>query len=503
MSSSILNTKTLLDVVAQFVEDMNSSNSGLHKAETFKTFYDTHPDRNGPFLKTLVYVNDGLMPFNVTKSNVLKFKKDKKKQAKKIKASTYTDGKTSGLALFKLLNDLHTCEISGDKAKQTIVDFMAQYPEHEDLILNIIDKDLKIRYTSKSINKVAPGLIPLFQVSLGEKYDKSTKKYLEKKYNNGWYISRKLDGVRCICRISKSVSNEIEYKKTNQTAIDSFFQSKPRSTAKRPVYDVKFYSRQGKQFQTLSKLEDDVRNNLLKIVTLDIPEESKGIVLDGEVCSMDSKGNEDFQGIMKEINKKGHTMVNPKYLLFDMLTIEEFESGTSKRLLSSRLAEVNKAVDKSDCTRLSCIQQLSFTDDAFVKMQQQVADYGWEGLILRKNDKYIGDRSKDILKVKKFHREEYVVQGIETCKMRVINDTTGLEEEIETLKAAIIDHKGYEVCVGSGFSLDERRQFFESPKELIGKVISVQFFEETKDKNGELSLRFPTFKGLYGDSREF
>ena len=78
-----------------------------------------------------------------------------------------------------------------------------------------------------------------------------------------------------------------------------------------------------------------------------------------------------------------------------------------------------------------------------------------------------------------------------------------IDEEIETLKAAVISHKGYDVHVGSGFSLDERKQFFNDPTSIIGKVISVQFFEETKDKNGELSLRFPTFKGLYVDKLEF
>ena len=186
MSNSILSTKDLLNVLSRFVKDMNSSNSGLHKEETFKKYHDQYPDRKGPFLKTLVYVNDNLMPFNVTGSSVSKFKSDKKKQAKKIKVDGYKDGKTSGLALFKLLNDLHDCNISGDNAKQAIIDFMKEYSEHEDLILNIIDKDIKIRYTSRSINKVADGLIPLFQVSLGEKYDKSTKKYLDKKYDNGW-----------------------------------------------------------------------------------------------------------------------------------------------------------------------------------------------------------------------------------------------------------------------------------------------------------------------------
>ena len=264
-----------------------------------------------------------------------------------------------------------------------------------------------------------------------------------------------------------------------------------------------FYSRQGKEFLTLKKLEDDIRSKLLESLVAAKKKNSKGFILDGEVCSIDDDGLENFQGIMKEIGKKCHTMINPKFLLFDMLTTEEFQKGTSNRILSSRLSEMTKVVTPCGCTRLSCIQQLPYNTDSFEKMETQVSDNKWEGLILRKNDIYIGDRSNDILKVKKFHREEYTVTGIKTSKIRVINENTGLEEEITTLKAATIEHKGFPVSVGSGFSLDERKKFYSNPKLIIGNVISVQFFEETKDKDGELSLRFPTFKGLYGKKREF
>lgn len=506
MTSVISSTQQLFSVLSKFVEDMNSSNSDLHKEQIFTEYAKQYPNPKDPFLKTIVLVNDNLSPFNVTSDAIVKFKNDKKKQSKKLKAVTYED--KGQLAWFELLGDLISKEITGDKAKQSIVNFINQYPEHEKLILNIIDKDLKIRFTGKSINKIIPGFIPLFQVSLGEKYDKSTQKYLNEPWNNGWYISRKLDGVRCICKItfeSIDKSDPKPLKATNQKAIDSFFSNKKGCPEK--LCSIEFYSRQGKPFLTLQKLKQDIEKTLIPNIKqlLSCHKNSKGFVLDGEVCAIDNNGLENFQGIMREINKKNHVMSNPKYLLFDMLTLEEFEEGsTSKdRLLSTRQAELNTLVSKSGCERLSCIQQVPFNEEQFQVMQKQVTDNGWEGLILRKNDVYIGDRSKDILKVKKFSREEYTVKNIETTKMRVIDETSGLEAEIDTLKAVIISHKGYDVSVGSGFSLEERKTFYEHPEKIIGKVISVQYFEETKDLNGELSLRFPTFKGLYGNSREF
>ncbi len=66
-----------------------------------------------------------------------------------------------------------------------------------------------------------------------------------------------------------------------------------------------------------------------------------------------------------------------------------------------------------------------------------------------------------------------------------------------------IEHKGNEVGVGSGFSLDERKKFHENPDLIVGKTITVQYFEETQDANGKLSLRFPTVKIIHGERREF
>jgi DNA ligase-1 len=142
-------------------------------------------------------------------------------------------------------------------------------------------------------------------------------------------------------------------------------------------------------------------------------------------------------------------------------------------------------------------------------MQLEVEKNGWEGLILRKNSKYQGKRTKDLLKVKQFFREEYKVKDLEFAKMRVINEDTGLEEEITTLKAVTISHKGFDVSVGSGFKLQERKNFYANPDLIKGKVISVQYFEETKGKKDAkskeetISLRFPTFLGVYGEKRDF
>ncbi len=148
--------------------------------------------------------------------------------------------------------------------------FIAQYSEYEDLIFSIIDRNLEIRASDSVINKVIPNLIPTFDVALATKYE---PKFCDFE-NEVWLGSRKLDGVRCIIRKEQN--------------------------------SIIAYSREGNKFTTIQKVLDEVAL---------IPGD---FVLDGEICLMDKDGNEDFQGIMKQIKRKDHTIENPKYVIFDI-----------------------------------------------------------------------------------------------------------------------------------------------------------------------------------------
>jgi DNA ligase-1 len=125
---------------------------------------------------------------------------------------------------------------------------------------------------------------------------------------------------------------------------------------------------------------------------------------------------------------------------------------------------------------------------------------GWEGLMLRKDAPYQGKRSNDVLKVKQFYDAEYIVVDVENAVNRVIVD--GKEVEEMMMRNVVIEHKGNRVQVGSGFSHEQKRFYFENPNEILGKQITVQYFEETKNQNGGISLRFPTVKAIYENGRD-
>jgi DNA ligase-1 len=134
-------------------------------------------------------------------------------------------------------------------------------------------------------------------------------------------------------------------------------------------------------------------------------------------------------------------------------------------------------------------------------MVADATNLGYEGIMIRKDVGYEGKRSKNLLKVKKMHDAEYVVVDVENGIHRVIE--AGREVEEEMLRAVMVEHKGNRVRVGSGFSIDQRRFYYQNPDEILGKTITVQYFEETTDQHGEHSLRFPVIKVVHGQKREF
>ena len=358
-------------------------------------------------------------------------------------------------SIFTLLDDLANRVCTGHDAIANVNRFVLENKQYEDLIFSIIDRNLEIRASDSVINKVIPNLIPTFDVALATKYE---PKFCDFE-NEVWLGSRKLDGVRCLIR-----------KEGNK---------------------VTAYSRQGNEFTTLQKVLDEVAL---------IPGD---FVLDGEICSMDENDNEDFQGIMKQIKRKDHTIKNPKYIIFDYLTLEEFANKEGTTKLQDRYTSLQTCFKISDLTFtniLSLLSQIQITGiDHLSEMIADADANGYEGVMLRKNVGYEGKRSKNLLKCKKFFDAEYEVLDIEFDSHRVIRE--GKEVVIPMLANVWIEHKGYRVAVGSGWNQEQRIRYQANPEQLLGKTITVQYFEETKNQDGGLSLRFPTVKHVYENGR--
>lgn len=424
----------MLSRCQKLVDELNSTNENNAKLTIMSKYED---------LKSLIAkVYDPLLPFHVTSAGI-------KKTNPKCDPVNVSD-------IMELMDMLSSRSITGHEAAATIQHFVGRHKEYEELIYRILDKDLKIRMGLKQINKVFPGLIQEFSTALGETLNEKTLKLLDQ---GSWYISRKLDGVRCLCFVGKS--------------------------------NVIYRSRVGNEFTTLGKLTPIILSQF-----------KEGDVIDGEVCIFNGK-NEDFQAAMKVIRKNNYTIPEPRYKVFDLLTKSEFDRMESERTFKERHSMLKSRMATNTSELIEVISQWRYSANKLEKLVSVAEKKGWEGLIVRKDTSYEGKRSKSILKVKKFDRIELRVNQIVTGPFQVHNKKTGLTETIETMTAVVVPYEGNTVKVGSGFTVKERNTYYKHPTKIIDKVISIQYFEKTKDQDGNPSLRFPTFKGVYGDDRTF
>ena len=352
------------------------------------------------------------------------------------------------LDLFEVLDKLMNREVTGHDAIKLVNGL------EDESIYKIIDKNLDIRAGDKVINKAVPNLIPTFSVALAKEYDgKCDWK------NDNWWASRKLDGVRCLAVVNYEG-------------------------------ECTLYSRMGKELTTLNKVKEAI--------------EATGIintVFDGEICLIDESGNEDFQGVMKQLRRKDHQIENPAYMIFDMIHKPNFENQEGGPILSERLRALRGFLTSrfinSDILRYT--HQYVITDGRhFDKWGQLATDNKWEGFMLRKDVPYEGKRTKNLLKVKKFYDAEYEVIDFDIDDHEIV--VNGRSETVPMLSQVWIEHKGHKVKVGSGWTHEQRLQYIDGS--IVGKIITVQYFEETKNDKGGISLRFPTVKIVHGDKRE-
>lgn len=427
----------------QFIDESNATNSTNEKVEILEKY------KNNEFIKNvLLYTYTGFKQYYVKASNL-------KKNWKLCSPFCNYD------SLFNLLDDLNDRIITGHDAIKQVNAFIANNIEYKELIYNIFDRNLKNRISTSLIERVFPGLIPTFDVALANKYDEKLAKKIDFTKEK-WFVSRKLDGIRCIIIIDA--------------------QGTPKA-----------YSRGGNEIETLGVLIEEIKSLNLR-----------NCVIDGEVCIVDENGKENFQGIIKEHNRKNHTIKNPKFLIFDLIDLSEFINKSGKVTLSERYNDLQYLFFNSTYNKnvLEILPQYEVTDGTILtSMVAQGKKEGWEGVMLRKDIPYEGKRSNNLLKVKSFFDAEYIVKKLDVGPFRTIVD--GLEITETVMRNVVIDHKGYEVSVGSGFSLEERRYYKEHPEDLIGKQITVCYFEETRNQSGGISLRFPTVKVIYNEKRNF
>ena len=319
--------------------------------------------------------------------------------------------------------------------------FIESQPEEQrEYYRALVTKSLKLGVDAKSVNDVIPNLIPTFSVQLGIPREKCKIK------SGDWFsLSQKLNGNRCV------------------------------------FVNGKMMSRQGKEFTGLDHILSDIQ----KVV-------DNGIVLDGELVGKNEEGLSDSANFQKSTgiaNSKDADKTSLKYVIFDTLRLEEFQNGKSEYTYKIRrqlLLKLKETIAKHNLKNIEVVQMFyEGTDQTEIdKWLDYCEEHDYEGCMVNLDSPYECKRVKSLQKVKAF-------KDIDLRCISVNEATTGKYKG--TLGSITCKYKNGTVDVGSGFSDEQRDYYFNSPNEIVGKIVTVKYKEATTNKNGGESLQFPVF----------
>ena len=317
-----------------------------------------------------------------------------------------------------------------------------QFNELSSLYEKIIIKNLQLGIDVKTINKVIPNLIPEFNVMLANKYfDKP--EYIEGKE---FALTTKIDGGRIVA-IKKDGA-------------------------------VKFYTRSGQLYEGLVDLEKEMIEYM-----------PDNIALDGEITLLD-KGNLNSKEQYKQtmmITRRDGEKHGVKMLVFDAMSADNFLNQRSTLTYKQRREILSDIFDLNQFKYFNLLPIIYQGNDAseITKWLNYNVSQGEEGVMINIVDApYEFKRTNALLKVKQMQDIDLIITGFEL----------GSNSNSNTLGAIHCNYKGYDLGVGSGFSKEDRDYIWTHQNEFLGKAAVIQYFEETQNDKGGLSLRFPVYK---------
>ena len=432
----------MLSIFQEFVNKMQSTNGRIEKENYLVEYKDV------PQVKFIL--NFLLNPYVVSGIS--------KKKIKKFEGVEFDDMSMPFFTVEELLFNIMENNTGKDEVLISIEKFIRRVgKEYRQLISDIITKDLKLGVQSTTINKVyGKGTIPTFDVMLANKYFDAPDKYVPD--GTSFMLTTKLDGVRCVCV--------------------------------RDFNGVKFFSRQGQPIFDLVEIEEEAMR---------LP---CGFVYDGELL-LDNVNNLDSKDLYRatvKVTGSDSEKRNLIFNVFDLIGIEEFKQGYDGKSAHMRKSMLGKIIDRRNFKYIKEVKPLYIGEDKS-KIQEwldKITSEGGEGVMINISDApYECRRSKHLLKVKK----------MQTADVLVLDVQEGTGQNINKLGAILVkfigpDSKEYTCYCGSGFTLQEREEFWKDKNLILNKIVEVQYFEISQNEDGKYSFRFPVFKHIRNDKFE-
>ena len=360
----------------------------------------------------------------------------------------------------ELADALYRRRLTGHDARNAIKLAMdvATKPQWNNFYRRILIKDLRCGVSEKTVNKVLKGRfskiqpVPVFECMLAHDGANHQTKITGKKL-----LEPKLDGVRCI------------------TVVDHESRT------------VTQYTRNGKVLENFGHITAALEKH--------IDDFGRSYVLEGEVVSTS------FQTLMKSVHRKENVDASDaRLVLFDILPLSEFKAGKSvmgQRRRSEFLKTFKHVFDASGCIEI--IPQIAVNLDELVgeieykDYNRQMVEAGYEGIMIKDpNAPYECKRTTSWLKEKPFIELSLAVVAVEEGTGRNVGKLGAL------VCQGVDDGKTISVNVGSGFTDEQRAEFWEAKNSLNGQVVEVRADAVTQNQDGTYSMRFPRFLRFRG-----
>lgn len=443
------------------------SKSGTNeKIETIRTHKD-----NKRLKDILFYTFNPLLVFGIST----------KKIEKEIQLTPTFEAKD----ICELLQYLKENNTGTDQVICNVQNFLnKQNPKYRKVLVDIITKSLTLGINAKSINKVWSDFIPDYEVQQGERLENNIDKLIEG--NKKVIVTQKFDGQRCSARVEN--------------------------------HKVIMYSRNGKIYEgmhqlesELAKLDDGMYDGELLVDAPDERDEKdiptfikkKNGKFDKDLLSKiyaPKESKELFKDTASLVNSDQENKENINMWLYDMTPLEYFDNMENYNVpVEVRKEELkNKIQEVADkCPHLKETKYLyegKFNNKKVQELLKQVIDLNQEGMMINVyGSPYEFNRSKNMLKVKQMY----------PIDLRVIDVLEGSGANKGKAGALLVNYKGCPLKVGSGLTKELREEFWQNKESIIGKIITIKYFEETTNKkDNSKSLRFPIFLGVRDDKDE-
>ncbi len=341
----------------------------------------------------------------------------------------------SSMGHFEVLEKLSTRELTGGEARRALgLSVRDLDEEYHELVRRIVRKDLRCGIGPALVETFCPGLIRSFEVMRAVPLNK-----VKPKQGKPYIIEPKYDGLRAIAVIKGQ--------------------------------SVTILSRNGLEFTSV----DHLKEPLLKLA------KGKDLFYDGELI------NGNFNSSSSAVRRKNQTNSDTQFYLFDRLEADEWGSTTREQGHRSMLLARDFESYKGD--ELQLVPSYRATPEEFMRYYNLFLDKGHEGAMVKDPmGHYRFKKHKDWIKIKPVNDVDLTVESL----------VQGEGKYAGMLGAAIVKYRGKRVNVGTGFSDEEREQFWKDPSLIKGRIIEIQYHEETPDG----SLRHPRFVRVREDKTQ-